>query len=288
MGIYINDGSKREPRLRRDINRGSLIELPEWSKAPKVEGLELLIALKESGYEGIQGADPDLCREAGLACTGSFRSSSIGVIDELVKERKEKGFEALTTHAGWGMEDDEEMDAYAVTILEASEKYSIPIYVETHRATMTQDIWRTVQLVQRQPQLHYNADFSHWFTGLEMPYGDLDEKLNFLKPVFDRIGFFHGRIGNASHIQIPFEDGEEHVETFKEMWTRSMVSFLEKAQPGDVLPFNPELLPPSSTYAREFKDSDGNLREESDRWEQAMLMSDIAQDCFREAQSRLT
>jgi hypothetical protein len=283
----LNDGSQRAPRLRRDINWGTLLELPLWSSVPKAEGLELMLAIKEAGYEGVQGGKPELCREAGLASTGSFRTSEPGVVDTLVKDRKEKGYEALSTHVGWGMESDALIDAYVNEVLAASQKYNIPVFIETHRATMCQDIWRTVEMVNRHPEIRFNGDFSHWYTGLEMPYGSIDEKLNFLEPVFQRTRFFHGRIGDSCNIQTSFKEDEENVATFKEMWTRSMVGFLTQSKPGDVLPFNPELLPPSMSYARTFLDHRGEMREECDRWEQALLMSDIAEGCFEEALKRV-
>ena len=38
-------------------------------------------------------------------------------------------------------------------------------HIETHRATICQGMWRTVQFVKRFPELRFNGDFSHWYAG---------------------------------------------------------------------------------------------------------------------------
>lgn len=69
------------------------------------------------------------------------------------------------------MEDDDEAARLIDAVLNASVRYDVPLYVETHRATIFQDLWRAVQFVARFPELRFNGDFSHWYTGLEMVYG---------------------------------------------------------------------------------------------------------------------
>jgi pentose-5-phosphate-3-epimerase len=58
------------------------------------------------------------------------------------------GHECATLHVGWGMEDDDEASRLIESILEASAKSGLPLNVETHRATIFQDMWRTVQFVK--------------------------------------------------------------------------------------------------------------------------------------------
>ncbi len=280
----VNDGSSDKPKLRKLLNLGTLAALPEWSTAPKAKGLELYQAIREAGYEGVQGGNIDLCHETNLTCSGSFRLNEANEADQIVAQKKEQGYDCLTCHVAWGMEDDSKIDDLINAIIIASENNNIPLYIETHRATITQDTYRTVQMVRRNPNIRFNGDFSHWYTGQEMPYGNMTDKLNFLNPVFDRVRFFHGRIGNSSHMQIKFNNQDDFVQDFKEMWTRSMHGFLKSAQPGDVLPFAPELL--ANNYARKFPNANGEMCEESDRWQQALLMTQIAQSCFEEAVQR--
>ena len=59
-----------------------------------------------------------------------------------------------------------------------------------------QDIWRTVQITKRFPEVRFNGDLSHYHTGQELVYDGLDMKIEFMAPIFDRIRFMHARIGS--------------------------------------------------------------------------------------------
>ena len=284
-----NDGTQTQPYLRCDINYGNVSTLPPESVGPHGDDRALLQALKDAGYAGVQGADKALCAEFGLAATAGGRINKPDEADKSAGQLKGAGFDCATYHVGWGMESDAEVHALAESILEASEKHDFPMYIETHRATITQDIRRTYDLVERYPDLRFNGDFSHWYTGLEMVYGGFEEKINFLQPVFDRIRFIHARIGNPGCMQVDIGDGSDqcYVDHFKEMWTRSFVGFLQSAQPGDFISFNPELLAADIFYARTVANGRGEQQEESDSWTQALVYTEIAKACFAEAEQRV-
>jgi hypothetical protein len=139
------------------------------------------------------------------------------------------------------------------------------------------------------PETRFNGDFSHWYTGHEMVYGDLKAKFEAIAPVFERVRFVHGRIGNPGCMQVDIGDGigRTYVEHFKEMWTCSFMGFLKSAKPGEYICFTPELLGPNIYYARLFKNTQGQLVEECDRWQQALLYAEIARECFSAAQQRI-
>ncbi len=285
----LNDGTRQAPHLKPCFNLGTLNDLPPHATAPRhSDKKELYTALKAAGYAGLQGADPKLCAELGLLCFGGGRINKPAEAEPLVLRQKNEGVLCSTLHVAWGIEDDAEVDALADAILNASAKHDFPLYIETHRATITQDLWRTVQLVKRFPDLGINADYSHWYTGLEMPYGGVEPKADFLVPVFERVRFMHGRIGNSGCMQVDFGDGKDrpYIEHFRLLWTRSFKGFLKHAKPGDYVPFCPELLQPSINYARIFPGPDGKLVEEGDRWQLARTMTEIAVECFSEAAKR--
>ena len=62
-----------------------------------------------------------------------------------------------------------------------------------------------------------------------------------------------------------------------------MRGFLDRAGPGDVLVFAPELLGGAYYYARLFPGAQGRVVEESDRYAQALLFAKIARCLFEEA-----
>jgi len=282
----LNDGSTSAPRLASYINMGNVDTLPAYSVGPKGDLPAKLAAIKAAGFSGIQGYDPKTCHAHGMGCSGGGRYNQVSEVAPSVKVLKADGYDCGTVHVAWGHESDAEIDALVREIIAVSAGENFPIFIETHRATITQDTWRTVKLVERNPEVRFNADFSHWYTGLEMPYGDLEAKFAFLQPVFDRVRFFHGRMGNSSHIQVPLADPTmpKAVAHFCDMWTRSMKGFLKTAKPGDYIVFAPELLHPEINYARTFINAAGQRVEESDRWPEAIAYAQIARECFAAAQ----
>lgn len=247
-----------------------------------------LQSIRDAGYDGVQFGQPpapNLVNRAqvlGLGVCGSGRVNTPADAVPLAKEARSAGLECLTLHVGWGIESDDEASALIDAILNASVKYAVPLYPETHRATIFQDPWRTVQFVARFPMLEFNGDFSHWYTGTEMVYGGFEQKLEFIRPVLDRIAFIHGRIGNPGCMQVDIGDGapegRPYVSHFRTLWRESFAGFLRRRSLVDGICFTPELLGPEFYYARVF---DGC--EESDRWQQSLLLARIARECFEDA-----
>lgn len=284
-----NDGTDAAPYLRCDISDGTLTALPPRSGAPRGEVADVYRAIRAAGFAGMQGGDLKLLRSVGLGCTAAGRINEPAEAEPFAVQTKAAGYDCATLHVGWGMEGDDEVDRLVEAVLGASYKHKIPLYIETHRATITQDMWRTVRLTEKFPEIRFNGDFSHWYTGLEMVYGGIEKKMDFIQPVFDRVRFIHGRIGNPGSMQVDIGDGsgQTYVDHFRQMWTRCFSGFLRSAAPGDYICFAPELLEPRIYYARVFTGPDGQPREECDRWQQALVYMRIAKDCFAEAQRRV-
>lgn len=292
--MYLNDGSGAAPKLQVYLSTDTLADLPENSSWPGVEGDRALERLKQEGFEGVQvGPSSQLQNADILPFCGLNRINVPEEADAIFASHVQRGDSCITLHVGWGMESDEEVDHLMKSILNASEKHALPTFIETHRATITQDMWRTVELTKRFPDVRFNGDFSHWYCGQEMKYGDFEAKLDFIQPVFDRIGFLHGRIASAGSMQMPIEDPyirplhavgqRDYLEDFKCMWQRAMAGYKGHAPPGSVLIFAPELLSPRIYYARVVYDANGRLMEECDRYAQALIVMEIARECFRKA-----
>jgi len=248
-------------------------------------------AIKAAGYDGIQFIDPvdraalEQARALGLGICGGSRINIPREASATAQGAVDDGFECLTIHLGWGLEDDAEGARLVEAVLTASVRHGIPLYVETHRATLFQDMQRTVRFIERFPELRFNGDFSHWYTGSEMVYGGFERKLDFIEPVIDRVRFVHGRIGSPGCMQVSVapDDQASYVGHFREMWTRSFAAYLRDPAPQqDFVTFTAELLAPGIFYARTF-----NGVEESDRWEQSLRLVGIARECFAAACDRV-
>lgn len=294
-----NDGSGREPSLRMDLNIGCLFALPTCAGGPAGGAGDIYEALKAAGYVGVQHPNPREVLEHGLRATGMGRIDKPEEAAALAAKHKAMGLDATTLHVGNGFESDRDMDLLAEAVLSASIEYDYPLYIETHRATITQDMRRTLDLIERFPGIRFNGDFSHWYTGQELTYGDLNWKLDQLAPVFERTRFLHGRIGTPGTIQIDIENPpqRECIEHFCDIWTRSFAGFLRMAKPGDYIVFCPELLPAFAplpgggrrafNYAPSVQAANGEWIESGDRWTQALAYGELARGCFDAARAHV-
>jgi len=278
--------SDRGAELRCYMNLMAFDSLPESASGPRGGSFrERLEALKAAGFGGVQFVTPATpeqlldCRAAGVGFVGSGRINLPTEASPLAERLAGDGYECATLHVGWGLEDDDQAGGLIEAVLAASRRWRIPLYIETHRATILQDMWRTVGFVQRFPELRLNGDFSHWYTGQEMVYGGFEMKFQFIQPVLERVRFLHGRIGNPGCMQVrvgasPAEE-PPYVQHFRQLWTACFRSNCNY--------FVPELLAPHIYYARTFPNGEGVSIEESDRWEQSLLLKQIAEACLEEA-----
>jgi hypothetical protein len=289
MSAWTNDGSDAPPRLRQDLNIGTLWNLPKSSIGWAEDEASQFEIAKDLGFEAIQHWYPKRVLAAGLRATGMGRAVSPSEIEPIVAAHKALGLDATTFHLGTGFETDAQIDALIMALLAAGQQQAYPVFLETHRATITQDMRRTLDMVERFTDIRFNADLSHWYTGAEMTYGDFDAKLVALAPVFERVGFMHGRIGDSGSIQTRLDLDGPYLDHHKAMWTACFVGFLKSAKAGDYLSFNPELLPRSltlgpTTHWMNYAQTGPDGAEQSDRVADALALWDVAQSCFEAAQ----
>lgn len=245
---------------------------------------EMLTALRMARFSGLQaplGWAADV-RSAGLRFATCGRANTPAEVAAFAREAS--GAHFVTLHLGWGLESDDEMDALARAVLDAQEACGIPILPETHRATMLQDIWRTLRLLERFPSLRLNLDASHIYCAGEFPYRGFEANLDLVHPILARAGCFHGRVSNGQIMQAPLTDPcyAENVRHFAVLWNESMSAWKAQAQPGDTLTFIPELGPPSSGYALTVPDvaMPNGRRELSDRWAEMQALGRLARALF--------
>src|SRR5882724_4850877 len=123
------------------MNYGNVSDLPAFSIGPHGSDVDLHREVAQAGYEGFQGGHPDLCSRFGLVLLGSGLLVQPTDVDALAASWKTRGAAAVTCIAGFGMESDAEIDAYAAAICKAVVDHQIPFMLETHRASITQDAW---------------------------------------------------------------------------------------------------------------------------------------------------
>lgn len=268
-------------RMRKDFCLGGLLGLPPFSRGSRATLGEGLALLKEHGYQGVIAWDGySEMAAAGLIPCGMGRILFPEDALLTAARHRDMGLDFTTVHVGTGFETDAEMDALAVAVVEAAAATGHALHVETHRATMTQDIKRTLDLIGRVPDLTLTLDFSHWYTGHEMTYGgEFGARLARLDPVFDRVRSIQVRIGSTGRIQAPFDSAASHTADHSRALSRCLARISALPSPPASVSFAPELLParlPDPQGGRWICYADEE--ETSDRFADALALSRWGED----------
>lgn len=268
-------------RLRRDFCLGGLVSLPQASSGWRATLGEGLALLREQGYQGVIAWDGfEEIYAAGLIPCGMGRIVSPADAPMIAARHRDMGLEFTTVHVGKGFETDTEMDVLAIAVAEAAAATGHPLHIETHRATMTQDIKRTLDLIARVPDLTLTLDFSHWYTGHEMTYGgEFAARLQSLDPIFDRVRSIQIRIGSTGRIQAPFDPAAPHTADHAQALGRCLARLQALPNTPELVSFAPELLParlPDAQGGRWISYADD--AEASDRFADALALSRWGED----------
>ncbi|MFT5218778.1 MAG: sugar phosphate isomerase/epimerase, partial [Gammaproteobacteria bacterium] len=87
--------------------------------------------------------------------------------------------------------------------LEMGDKAGIPVYLETHRLTVTNDVVFTLDLMDLIPEMEMVADLSHIVVAREFPV-PVDALHNgWVERILQRSASMQGRISSREQVQIP-------------------------------------------------------------------------------------
>ena len=153
------------------------------------------------------------------------------------------------------------------TWMAMSDRIGMPIQFETHRNCITNDLYATLQLLDRIPQMRICADLSHYVVDREFwfPLSDHDHSL--ISRILQRSDSFQGRVASRQQIQLQldFPQNQKWVELFKGWWREGLAGWRARSAAGDCI-FVCELGPPE--YAMTGPDG----REMSNRWHEAQTI----------------
>jgi hypothetical protein len=162
--------------------------------------------------------------------------------------------------------------------LAIADEEKIPIQFETHRNSITNDLFSTLLLLDVLPQMRLSADLSHYVVDREMMQPITPEYQSYVERVLERSDSFQGRVANRCQIQLPlnFPQHRIWIDTFLDWWRHGFTSWRRRSPADQDCIFLCELGP------RDYAITDANGEELSDRWSEALLLKDWAAACWAE------
>ena len=166
---------------------------------------------------------------------------------------------------------------------EEAAAHGMPLLFETHRDSLLNDLYFTLQLIELVPEMRLCADLSHFVVDRELrvPVPTRDEA--YIQAILERSDCFQGRVASREQIQVQinFPQHQQWVDIFKGWWRDGIRMWRQRNADDAVLRFLCELGPPP--YA--ITDIDQN--ELSDRWDEALQIRAWAREIWAELDDEL-
>lgn len=160
-----------------------------------------------------------------------------------------------------------------------AEQAGIDVFIETHRDRMTTDLFFTLDLLDRLPDLRLLGDISHFLVAREFAWPVSDENHALMQRILDSSWAFHGRVASREQVQIEisFPHHRSWVDLFLGWWDYGFKSWRKRASDDATLAFTCELGPkPYAITGRDGEDS-------TDRWEESLLLRQEIRDLWDKA-----
>ena len=166
--------------------------------------------------------------------------------------------------------------------LDDASRFAFPVLFETHRNGLLNDLYYTLQLIGKVPEMRLCADLSHFVVDRELALPLQPRDQQYFEQILDRSDSFQGRISSREQIQVQldFPQHRNWVETFISWWKYGMQQWCQRNPEDARLIFLCELGPPN--YA--ITDADG--KELSDRWHEALKIRSWVEGIWQEIHAK--
>ncbi len=164
---------------------------------------------------------------------------------------------------------------------EEARQMGMELLFETHRNGILNDLYFTLEVLDAIPELQLTADLSHFVVDREFPLPISARDQGFIQRIHQRSECFQGRIATAEQVQIQigFPQHQPWVQQFKTWWKEGMANWRARNADDATCVFLCELGPPP--YA--ITGADGV--ELSDRWQEALLIKQWAEEIWAELEA---
>ena len=159
-----------------------------------------------------------------------------------------------------------------------AEAMGIDLLFETHRDSLLNDLYYTLELLDAVPELMLTADLSHFVLEREFQLPLSRRDGGFLDRIHERSACFQGRVASREQIQVQlgFAQHAPWVALFRRLWKDGLRSWRSRNGPDATCVFLCELGPPPYAITGE------NGLELSDRWLEALTIRQWVMDIWAE------
>jgi sugar phosphate isomerase/epimerase len=154
----------------------------EWSLETKLR------MIHEAGYDGVglRFIDPDYVRTAtrflrdhGMSWQAQCYPKTVADLEPVLALVAEHGADHVNLQPDVRPYDVDECIPLLEGWIEMAARAGVPLHVETHRNRMTTDLFFTLHLLDKIPDMRLTADLSHYLVGREFEWPISDENLVF-------------------------------------------------------------------------------------------------------------
>jgi hypothetical protein len=165
--------------------------------------------------------------------------------------------------------------------IKMSNEERMPVFFETHRNCITNDLFFTLLLMEQVPEMRLCGDLSHYLVDREFRYPISAADNALVSRILARCDAFQGRVASREQIQVQigFPQHQKWLDLFLGWWEEGFRLWRQRAPADAVLNFQCELGPPHD-YAITGPDD----REMSDRWQEALVIREHVQQFWRRLQ----
>ncbi len=277
--MYAHDNSGRPPRLETFQASWAMMDLPgaqgqfdlrralDWTKANGFGGLMYW------AQTSADMANLDVIRKGGLLPGVGIAAQGLDESCDLINAAAAHGATFLNAQVYDAFLPEAEVLKKLEALYAASDRAGVPMYIETHRGRVTQDLLRTVYYADYLRRMTFTLDASHYVLAGEINSPDDDAQFTqLLARLVNQTGAVHARVSNGEQVQVDIGDGSAAVaQPFIRWWTVAYMQWRERAAAGDIFPFVCELGP------RPYAIAAPTGEELGDRLAQALVFKRIAE-----------
>jgi hypothetical protein len=278
--------NKDMAKMQKLLVLQSLWAMQNLRDAPAERSLEdNVAAIKAAGFDGfgtmwdsdeIASRSSALATHEGLVLEGLCLPTSLAEVETALQRASHFPLHHLNLQLRMLPRTLDEASRLIESIQALIKQASVPVYIETHRGRLTNDLLFTLELLERHPDLKLLADLSHYVVAreLELPIDPVANEQ--ILTILSHAWAFHGRVAGSGQVQLPlgYKQHQAWIDQFSTWWSAGFADWRRRAAPDAELTFVCELGP--QPYA--ISGPDG--QDLTDRWAESLTLRDLAREAW--------